>query len=89
MLLRVEGNRESAKRSRRGFLISYFSIFLQHKFGDFQLTPLSTLSPCPLFWLLSALFYLVGSLYHLTREKACKAIKPGNIFGIHLGILGK
>lgn len=57
-------NRESARRGARGFLISYFSIFLQLKFQAFQ----SSLF-CLFFLLLSAFLYWIGSLYYFVRKR--------------------
>lgn len=83
-LLGLGANRESARRGARGFLISYFSIFLQLKFQPF----ISSLF-CLFFLLLSALLYWVGSLYYFVRKREQTAIKLRNILGIRSGIFRK
>ena len=83
------GKSGKRKRGRAGIFDFLFLNFFATKIQDFSSLPLLILSLSLLFCLLSALLYLVGSLYHLIGEKAHTAIKSGNIFDIHLGILGK
>lgn len=75
------------KRGRAGIFDFLFLNFFATKIQDFSSLSFPIPSLYPLFLPLTALLYLVGSLYRLTRKKEHTAIKSGNIFGIRLGIL--
>lgn len=81
LLVGLGENRESARRGARGFLISYFSIFLRLKFQPFNYR-------CFAFPFCFSRDFFIGLVVciTLTGMKRETAIKSVNIFGICMGI---